>query len=194
MTIASSQRYGYVLIVVILIALYAGRDVITGALSLRERTHPHADARWGSTVVELSGDTDKKGIYYIPSKTSIRGFLQMAGVGKIESVRKDDFNRILVSGMNLNLCREGPGKVTLATGRMENAKRLALDMPMDLNAATVEDLARIDGIGGQTAEMIVEKRSKMGGFKSSDDLMDVKGIGMKKHERLKRYFYIESRR
>ncbi|MCB9549206.1 MAG: helix-hairpin-helix domain-containing protein [Myxococcales bacterium] len=50
--------------------------------------------------------------------------------------------------------------------------------PIDLNAATAEQLAAVPGIGPKTAEAIVALRAtKNGGFKSVDELTEVKGIG-----------------
>jgi len=194
MPIETSQRYGYVLLVMILVALYIGREVLDGDFFFRKHTHPYADLRSGTTVVELSGDTDKIGIYYIPSHTPVRGFLKMVGEEKVEDVRTEDLDLVLVNGMTLDLLKESPDKVTLTTGGMGNARRLALDMPMDMNVVTVEDLTRVDGIGEKTAVMIVEKRNEKNGFKSVDDLLEVKGIGTKKHEKFKKYFFVESRR
>jgi competence protein ComEA len=194
MPIETSQRYGYVLLVMILVALYFGREVLDGDLFFRKQTHPYADSRSGTTVVELSGDTDKKGIYYIPSHTPVRGFLKMVGEEKVEDVRTEDLDLVLINGMTLDLLKESPDKVTLKTGGMGNARRLALDMPMDMNVVTVEDLTRVDGIGEKTAVMIVEKRNDKNGFKRVDDLLEVKGIGKKKHEKFKKYFFVESHR
>lgn len=194
MPVETSQRYGYVVLVMILIALYIGRDVLTGDIFFRKQMHLYSDSRSGPTIVELSGDTDKKGIYYLPSHIPVRGFLEMAGEKKIEGVGAKDLERILVTGMTLDLRKESPGRLRLKLGGMGNARRLALDMPMALNTVTVEDLVRIDGIGEKTAVMISETRSKMGGFKSVDDLLEVKGIGAKKNEKFKKYFYIDSRR
>lgn len=58
---------------------------------------------------------------------------------------------------------------------------------LDLNKATIEDLKRLPGIGEVTAQSIIEHRNKIGGFKSIEQLKEVKGIGDKKLEILKNY-------
>ena len=55
---------------------------------------------------------------------------------------------------------------------------------LDLNTATVEQLEQLPGIGNKTAEAIV-KYQKEHPFQSVDELINVKGIGKKKLERLK---------
>jgi competence protein ComEA len=55
---------------------------------------------------------------------------------------------------------------------------LALAEPLDINAATAEQLdATMSGIGKVKADAIIQDREKNGRFKSVDDLERVKGIG-----------------
>ena len=56
---------------------------------------------------------------------------------------------------------------------------------INLNTATVEQLATLPGIGPKTAERIVEYRTKSGGFKKIEELMNVKGIGEKSFLKIK---------
>ena len=49
--------------------------------------------------------------------------------------------------------------------------------PVDLNAATVDQLDELPGIGPVLAQRIVDWRTQHGGFRSVDDLDDVSGIG-----------------
>ena len=56
---------------------------------------------------------------------------------------------------------------------------------INLNAATVDQLETLPGIGRTTAERIIEYRTKSGGFKRIEDLMNVKGIGEKSFLKLK---------
>jgi competence protein ComEA len=56
---------------------------------------------------------------------------------------------------------------------------------LNLNTATIEQLETLPGIGRKTAERIIEQRTKSGGFKRIEDLMNVKGIGEKSFLKLK---------
>ncbi len=49
--------------------------------------------------------------------------------------------------------------------------------PLDLNAASATDLETLPGIGPTLADAIVREREKLGGFKSVEDLKQVRGIG-----------------
>ena len=57
--------------------------------------------------------------------------------------------------------------------------------PVNLNTATQAQLESLPGIGAATAKRILEYRQKSGGFKKTEELMNVKGIGEKSFLRLK---------
>ena len=57
--------------------------------------------------------------------------------------------------------------------------------PVNLNTATVEQLATIPGVGPKMAERIIDYRQKNGGFKKIEDLMNVSGVGEKSFLKMK---------
>jgi competence protein ComEA len=61
----------------------------------------------------------------------------------------------------------------------------AASAPVNLNTATVDQLAELPGIGRAVAQRIVEYREKNGSFKKVEELMNVKGIGEKSFLKLK---------
>jgi competence protein ComEA len=74
----------------------------------------------------------------------------------------------------------------LAANPQQPAAASASTTPaINLNAATVDQLETLPGIGRKTAERIIEYRTKSGGFKRIEDLMNVKGIGEKSFLKLK---------
>ncbi len=56
---------------------------------------------------------------------------------------------------------------------------------ISLNAATLEELMTLSGIGELTARKIIEYSEKAGCFRSTEELMNVSGIGEKKYAKLK---------
>jgi competence protein ComEA len=56
---------------------------------------------------------------------------------------------------------------------------------INLNTATIDQLMTLPGIGQKTAERILEYRTKSGGFKKIEELMNVKGIGEKSFLKIK---------
>jgi competence protein ComEA len=57
--------------------------------------------------------------------------------------------------------------------------------PVNLNTATIDQLATIPGVGAKTAERIIAYRQKNGGFKKIEDLMNVSGVGEKSFLKMK---------
>jgi comEA protein len=56
---------------------------------------------------------------------------------------------------------------------------------INLNSATVEQLQSLPGIGPATAKSIVEYRTKAGKFNRIEEIINVKGIGEKKFQKIK---------
>ncbi|MCM2254596.1 MAG: helix-hairpin-helix domain-containing protein [Vicinamibacteria bacterium] len=55
---------------------------------------------------------------------------------------------------------------------------------VNINQATVQQLATLPGVGEKLAGRILEQRTKQGSFKTVQELLNVKGIGDKNFERL----------
>lgn len=62
---------------------------------------------------------------------------------------------------------------------------ITVKQKVSINTASVEVLVDVPGIGPATAEAIVLYRSEIGQFQTLEDLMNVKGIGPKKFEKIK---------
>ncbi|MPN01240.1 Peptide methionine sulfoxide reductase MsrB [bioreactor metagenome] len=62
---------------------------------------------------------------------------------------------------------------------------------INLNTATAEELMKIKGIGGVLAQRILDYREKNGGFKMTDELLLIKGIGEATFDKIKPYVYTE---
>ena len=74
-------------------------------------------------------------------------------------------------------CREG--------GKTESAPAQGPTVRLDLNAATVDQLDDLPGIGPALARRIVEFRRQHGPFATVEDLVEVPGVGPKTLERLR---------
>lgn len=63
--------------------------------------------------------------------------------------------------------------------------------PIDLNAATLQQLEELPGVGPVTAQKILDFRKKSGAFKSVNDLLAVPRISKSKFAKIKPYVYVK---
>lgn len=71
------------------------------------------------------------------------------------------------------------------------SKTVLKEKSISVNKATAEELTQLPGIGIKTAEKIIEYRKAHGRFNSVNELLEVKGIGEKKLEKIKKIIFIE---
>ncbi|MFH0778965.1 MAG: ComEA family DNA-binding protein [Candidatus Eisenbacteria bacterium] len=65
---------------------------------------------------------------------------------------------------------------------------------LDLNSAGSAELEALPGIGPALASRIIETREALGGFKSVDDLLQVRGIGVKTLARFREWVFVSDAR
>ncbi len=62
---------------------------------------------------------------------------------------------------------------------------------INLNTANVSDFIRLPGIGQKTAQRIIEYKNSHNGFNDLKELLNVKGIGKSKLEKIEKYIFIK---
>lgn len=65
-----------------------------------------------------------------------------------------------------------------------------ISYPLDLNAATAEELETLPGVGAILAERIVSYREAVGGFQALEELQQVNGIGSGIYSQIAPYLFI----
>lgn len=71
------------------------------------------------------------------------------------------------------------------------AKIIPMENSIDINSAGMDELMKLPGVGEKTAQNIIDYRNKNGNFRSLQDILNVKGIGKVKLEKITKYINIK---
>jgi len=149
---------------------------------------PGGEHRGGRLVVHVAGDVTKPGVVGLPGGSRVIDAVEAAGGGLPDA----DLDRLnlaakVVDGQRILVQKIGeppapadpaavPGDPTGATG----------GGPINLNTATAAQLDdALPGIGPTLAAAIIAERDRRGGFRSVNELRDVRGIGEKRFADIK---------
>lgn len=89
----------------------------------------------------------------------------------------------LAATSGLALAADKPAKAS----RPARTAKAAPTAKVNINTASVQQLATLPGVGEKVAARIVEYRQKSGGFKSAAELVNVRGIGEKNLQKIEAY-------
>ena len=162
-------------------------------------------------VVEVLGEVRQPGVYLYQNPPKLKEVIERAG-GLKETAQFDltSSSTILETGTLLTVTREPSqtspplplskggqrgmkqNEIKIRIGRMAADKLLVFSLPLDLNHVSVQDLCLIPGIGESLAQEMITYREKRKGFRSVEDLRNVRGIGRKKYETFKKFFVVKS--
>ncbi len=77
------------------------------------------------------------------------------------------------------------GLILAPAAAMAQKSKATLTEKVNINTATAEQLQTLPGIGPSLAKTIIEHRTKSGKFSRIEELINVKGVGEKKFQKIK---------
>ena len=92
--------------------------------------------------------------------------------------------RFVATGLALTMA------ALLVSGTATAAGKPAPTAKVNLNTASVEQLTTLPGVGPKLAARIVEYRQKSGTFRSTQELINVKGIGEKNFAKIETWLSV----
>lgn len=142
-------------------------------------------------VVEIAGDISNPGIYsFSRDVTAEQVLLGARGIKRGKIGNPQVLDDILDDGSKIVVRRDAGHGLTVELSRMEPEKCIVFSIPLNLNEVEEDHLTIIPGIGPQLARRIIQYRSRKGGFRNVEELMEVRGIGQQKLRNLERYLFI----
>ncbi|TDD31251.1 ComEA family DNA-binding protein [Actinomadura sp. KC06] len=136
-------------------------------------------------VVHVLGKVKRPGVITLPSGSRVAEAIKAAG-GVRPGAKTGTLNlaRKLVDGEQIPVGVRGPSPIAGAPPPSPDGSA-APGTPLDLNAATAEQLDDLPGVGPVLAQRIVDYRTQHGGFRSIEQLQEVSGIGARRFADLK---------
>jgi competence protein ComEA len=147
---------------------------------------PTSTARGPKVVVHIAGAVTRPGVLELDPGARVIDAVEAAG-GALPEADLDRLNLAakLADGQRVLVERVGaPPAPTDATGAAPDDGAAGAG-PVNVNTATQAQLEELPGIGPVLAEAIIDERERRGGFRSVNELRDVRGIGEKRFEDLR---------
>ncbi|HEX6312576.1 MAG TPA: ComEA family DNA-binding protein [Acidimicrobiia bacterium] len=137
----------------------------------------------GRVTVHVAGAVLRPGVVELGAGARVIDGIEAAGGGLPEAdldrlnlaAPLGDGQRVLVQRIGDPPAPADPGSA--GGGSAGAGDPGATNQPVNLNTATTEQLETLPGIGPVLAEAIVAERDRRGGFRSVNELRDVRGIG-----------------
>lgn len=195
-----AERYialGSLVVIAISLAILAGKRLTEPAALILETPPQKPATSCPNLKVHVKGAVQRPFVYTLPFGSRVIDAVQKA------QPRPDaDLNALNLA----DFLEDGQEVIVPSKNRFANTSTLALPSTaaslspsqvkqsaktqpkiIHLNSATETDLAHLPGIGPALAKRIIEHRRQIGGFKSVEQLLEVRGIGEKKLVQIRPY-------
>ena len=119
--------------------------------------------------VEIKGEIEKPGIYELKKGSNLKDLLDIAIILDSSDLSPYSLNTALYNNQIIVI------------------PKISEEVLISINSADLNQLSSLPGIGIKTAEKIIEYRTNNGSFNNLEELMNVKGIGKSKFNKIKEY-------
>lgn len=131
----------------------------------------------GEVVVHVAGAVSSPGVYTLPADSRVDDAVRAAGATADADLSQLNLAQKLADGQKITVPVAGAapadGSSTATTADSESGALI------NINTATQEELESLPSIGEVRAQAIIAYREEHGGFRTTDELMEVSGIGEK---------------
>lgn len=144
---------------------------------------PSGGASAGTVTVDVEGKVPKPGIVVLPVGSRVVDAIEAAGGAPHKHLAGLNLAALLSDGQQIVVGAANGGAGVAAPGPGGPAAG-APGAGVSLNAASMEELETLPGVGPVTAQAIIDWRTTNGAFTSVDELLEVDGIGPKTFDSL----------
>lgn len=131
-------------------------------------------------LVHVDGAVNQPGVVALVPGSRVQDAIQAAGgLGSEAEPTNLNLAAPLADGQKIYVPRRGEAVPTIEQNNE------AVGEKVNLNAASLEALMTLPGIGEDRAKAIIAYREKVGGFKIIEEIQNIEGIGPTTYEKLK---------
>ena len=152
-------------------------------------------ARLKEVIDKAGGLTDKANIKLINFALKVTDGEKIYIPSLDDKDGKDDLdmfnNQINTEDKNTNTSISSANRNISYGNSNKNNNNVSKSNKVDINKGSKEELTKINGIGEQTADKIIEYRKEHGKFNSIEEIKEIKGIGEAKYSKIKDYIVVK---
>lgn len=137
-------------------------------------------------VVYITGAVPRPGVYALAQGSRVQDAISAAG-GFLADADKTGINlaRALEDGEQLEIAYTSGSSPVIGTDIPPTSETPSSSDLININTASQADLETLPGIGPTTAQKIIAYREANGPFVSTEDIVNVSGIGPGTYQRIK---------
>lgn len=149
-------------------------------------TKDQKETRAAKLFVHVAGQVSSPGLYELSEDKRVMDAIKLAG-GPAANADLDSINLAepVTDGMKITVPNKTIPVETLANDEEFKAGNSERSL-ININTANETELEALPGVGPATAKKIIDHRASSGSFKTIDELKNVKGIGAKKFDEMKK--------
>ena len=138
--------------------------------------------------VQIGGDIQSPGFYSFNNPINLLELIERAGgLSSYYTSLPEGFKDYTFSSGSRIIVKNDAHRCEFSKNEMSAFYKMTLGIPISLNKESEAGLTAIPWIGMELARTIVEERSKRGGFKHINEIMDIRGIGHRLYTKIKPY-------
>lgn len=145
---------------------------VESAASASEET-----AASGEVVVHVAGAVSAPGVYTLPADSRVDDAVRAAGATADADLSQLNLAQKLADGQKITVPAAGEAPAPADNAAPSDSSQSGA--LININTATQEELETLPSIGEVRAQAILAYREEHGGFRTTDELMEVSGIGEK---------------
>lgn len=131
----------------------------------------------GEVVVHVAGAVSSPGVYTLPADSRVDDAVRAAGATADADLSQLNLAQKLADGQKITVPAAGETPAPADNAAPSDSSQSGA--LVNINTASQEELETLPSIGEVRAQAIIAYREEHGGFRTTDELMEVSGIGEK---------------